>query len=901
MAILDLRHVITADQAFQIPTLKSMPHFLSRILLGILTASLGAAWLPLSHKACLPSNVTLADRSSDNRAAVVKMQRLGSPVPSLRPHNLPEGPTFAELPILLEAGESDISSMSTRLQHAVIPVIETLEGRLLLSGSVQGTTLVVDGNATASNKINVSYVRKTHSIRIVENRVRQDFAIAGLTALQITGGSSKDIIVVGVGVTLPTTINGMGGNDQITGGAENDTIITGQGSSIVHPGLGHNSIDLTLGSNRAVLTRKAVDTIIATKQDKVFGATTSTVISAPSAPSGAPTSPPAPPAPPLPPPPPVPTQTDVPVQITPGSGYSGPAPQPAAIGSGYGSDANAIAQWDVIPYQTFSGTFNVGVVAFHINAIDHVEFSVNGGAVGNATKMILDPQTNVVEYTAQLNAADFTEGQTAEVRAVAYPTVGVPKVLPSLFLYADPNNTPSPTIYASQNGSNTGDGSAANPFGANLDFALDSVADGGTIVITQPGTYTINDGTGRLDRANTRWITVEAGPGLTNRDITIISPTDGQVVSRIGLMHWVNVGFDFSQMSQYAPDPGQSVWFDGCYWTANGWQNTDRPSPIATWSGSFAPDHSYATNCYAYNDVYGITVGDICRNCTADTISGLPFGGSSLLVNATVSNFNGNWESVPGATLDNLYHRDVFHVWDASTDHIVYGLTAKVNVDAQIINIQSDRGPLGTAGVAQDYAFVNIDAEPQPVVSGVEPNAGGPQFSQLEGNETNILFQNIYMPTQAWIMDPTVNNNGSDFVPHDMMFKGDGLHFANYYGYILNPQNIMNGVTFESCYSASTDVWAPSGLTGTVNSGQADLSWTPGPGTDQDNRNDLFVVRRSNDGGATWSDITQPFVSGQTTYVDSTLQAGTYLYVIKSFNNLTGAINYSNVVSVTVP
>ena len=874
----------------------NMPHYFDKILPSLFAAAMVCT--PL-REGPSRTHFTFVKGSSDNRAVAVKMQRLGLPLPSVRPHNVPEGPTFAELPILLKAGESDISSMCKRLQHAVVPVIETLEGRLLLSGSVQGTTLVVDGNATAPNKINVSWVRKTHSIRVMENRVRQDFAIAGLTALQITGGSGKDIIVIGAGVNLPTTINGMGGNDQITGGAENDTIVTGQGSSVIHPGLGHNSIDLTLGSNRAILARKAQDTIIATKQDKVFGATKVTQIVAPSSPSGAPTSPPVPPAPPIPPVPPVPTQTDVPVKIAPGSGFTGPTPQPAAVGSGYGVDANAIAQWDVIPYQTFSGTFNVGVVAFDINAIDHVEFSVNGGTPANATKMILNPQTNVVEYTAQLNAANFTEGQTVEVRAIAYPTVGVPKVLPSLILYADPNNTPSPTIYASQNGSYTGDGSAANPFGTNLDPALDSVPDGGTIVITQPGTYTINDGTGRPDRYNTRWITVEAGPGLTNRDITIISPTGGDLVSRIGLMHWVNVGFDFSQFNQYAPDPGQSVWFDGCYWTANGWQNTDRPTPITTWSGSFAPDHSYATNCYAYNDVYGIAVGDICRNCTADTISGLPFGGSSLLVNATVSNFNGNWQSVPGATLDNLYHRDVYHLFDGSEGHIVYGLTAKVNVDAQIINIQSEHGPLGTAGVAQDYAFVNIDAEPQPVASGAEPNAGGPQFSQLEGKESNILFQNVYMPTQAWVMDPTINNNGSDFVPHDMMFKGDGLHFGNYYGYILNPQNIMNGVTFENCYSASTGTWAPSGLTASINSGQASLSWTAGPGTAQNDRTDLYVVRRSDDGGLTWNDVTQPFA--QTAYADPNLQPGTHLYVIKSLNNYTGAVYYSNVVSVTVP
>lgn len=97
----------------------------------------------------------------------------------------------------------------------------------------------------------------------------------------------------------------------------------------------------------------------------------------------------------------------------------------------FGYDAKAMARWDVVPYQTFDGDFNVGVVAFHINYIDRVEFSVNGGPWLPVYTMSMNSQINVVEYWATLRASDFTDGPL-ELRAVAYPKVGIPRVLDSL-------------------------------------------------------------------------------------------------------------------------------------------------------------------------------------------------------------------------------------------------------------------------------------------------------------------------------------------------------------------------------------------------------------------------------------------------------------------------------------
>ncbi|GAG12791.1 unnamed protein product, partial [marine sediment metagenome] len=122
--------------------------------------------------------------------------------------------------------------------------------------------------------------------------------------------------------------------------------------------------------------------------------------------------------------------------LIPGSGFSGPTAQPDPVGSGPGVDAKAIARWDVVPFQTFDGDFNVGVVAFHINGIDRVEFAVDGGPWLSISEMSENARVGVWEYWAAVRASDFADGEI-ELRAIAYPLVGIPRVLDSLFLCAN--------------------------------------------------------------------------------------------------------------------------------------------------------------------------------------------------------------------------------------------------------------------------------------------------------------------------------------------------------------------------------------------------------------------------------------------------------------------------------
>jgi hypothetical protein len=110
----------------------------------------------------------------------------------------------------------------------------------------------------------------------------------------------------------------------------------------------------------------------------------------------------------------------------------------------------AIARWDTVPYQTIDDKLAVGVLAFHIDGIDRVELSCNGGPWLPVREMSLNPQTGVAEYWAMLSATDFPEDGPIEVRATAYPREGRgrPRELPPLRLSSNARRTlKSPVRY----------------------------------------------------------------------------------------------------------------------------------------------------------------------------------------------------------------------------------------------------------------------------------------------------------------------------------------------------------------------------------------------------------------------------------------------------------------------
>ena len=482
----------------------------------------------------------------------------------------------------------------------------------------------------------------------------------------------------------------------------------------------------------------------------------------------------------------------------PGPGFSGPTPDPAAVGDPQapGYDAKAIARWDVIPYQSFTSDFNVGVVAFHMNGIDRVDFSANGGPWVSVREMQDNPQSGIREYTVRLRHSDFEAGDV-ELRAVAWPTIGEPRVLADLRLYVEQQIQQSPTIYVSQSGSNSGTGSLGNPVGPLLDRALDLVADGGTVIITEPGTYYVSDGSTRSERSNNRWITVQAAPTIHARDILVISPPGQSILRpRTQRLRWQGVGFDFSRFGQYDASPGRHVWFDRCFWTYNGWQNEGFNQPIVYWDGN--PSRSYVTNSYAYDGVYGFSGVTLVRNSACERISGAPYVGSNMVLNCSIKDFNGQ--------AGTSYHRDIFHLWGQGENYIYYGLKVLSGVEAQVINIETSYSATPEQ-MWKDVAFVNIDASQLTMVGrqtaqGWEPNWGGPQWSQLFGREEHILFKNVLMPTQRFVFDMANQYNGYTFLPRNMVFQNCGFHWATYDQYAV-PGQWPAGLRFQNCYRAS--------------------------------------------------------------------------------------------------
>lgn len=227
-----------------------------------------------------------------------------------------------------------------------------------------------------------------------------------------------------------------------------------------------------------------------------------------------------------------PPSGDVPV-IPAGGGFSSPTNEPAAIGSPSddGFDAKVIAHFDVVPYQTFTGDFNFGVVAFHKNGIDRVEFSANGGSWTPVTEMTLNTRTNVWEYWAILSAEDFDDGPV-EVRAIAYPKdAGEPRLLSYQYVFNGGPQVFGCQLYANAGGTLPSEVRYVNP-GESVAAAVSSIQTaqggdgGGGIVYLNAGSHDVGNINSFV--AANRWLTIAGAPGTTRDQVIVTAGRTGK-------------------------------------------------------------------------------------------------------------------------------------------------------------------------------------------------------------------------------------------------------------------------------------------------------------------------------------------------------------------------------------
>jgi hypothetical protein len=380
---------------------------------------------------------------------------------------------------------------------------------------------------------------------------------------------------------------------------------------------------------------------------------------------------------------------DFPV-LRPGTGFVGATPQPPAVGnpSLRGYDAQAIARWDVVPYQDFTGKFHIGVVAFHMNGIDRVEFSVNGGPWAPVHEMKLNPRTNVWEYTATLDAATFDDG-LVEVRARVYPKVaGEVRVLGgeidgynggsihyrngihSMFLNANAGGSlPRHEVYAdATNGSDEdGDGSRDNPFRsatrALAQITAEHGSSDGAVCYLMPGEY-VWEGVAHPHSVSTlrRWATVTPAPGVDREDVTFVSNEPAGMRTRLLRGHNITLSGDGG------PRTFRSM--DTYFWLSQStivgrsrFEGGGIASGSSDWAGI------YGTDLVASEISSPFRSSTFVRNVQASGFSDTPFGSDTLVINADVRDFTRN----PSGT-----HADIFHwFWRDNQDRenrIIYNL-----------------------------------------------------------------------------------------------------------------------------------------------------------------------------------------------------------------------------------
>lgn len=388
--------------------------------------------------------------------------------------------------------------------------------------------------------------------------------------------------------------------------------------------------------------------------------------------------------------------------LVPGSGWSGQTMQPGPVGTStdFGYTDNVIARWDTVPYQTIDTELHIGVVAFHNSGIEKVSFAVEGGAWLDVTSLSLNADTGVEEYVATLRAADFNADGRIEVRAIAYPYTGIPRLLDPLILSVNPNQTlPKHVVYVAQSGSDvSGDGSITNPYQtisraiSGIQARQGSDVGGGTIYV-QPGEYVYGAPKENYSRyAANRWLTIAGAPGTQQGDVilTKAGSTAGVRTQKVRLHNLTISGFSIPSTANLSA----VLWLDSVRYVGPGrtFQNSQPAAGPTVWTGGL-----YFTDSDFSNAQNGAVWGKIVRNVFVHDISSDAFQNSSLVVNSRAENI-----SSAGTT----FHPDVWQATSYTENAILYNVSATSSIGAQ--GLFADRNtPL------KDIAFVNVNLNNQ--------------------------------------------------------------------------------------------------------------------------------------------------------------------------------------------
>lgn len=436
----------------------------------------------------------------------------------------------------------------------------------------------------------------------------------------------------------------------------------------------------------------------------------------------------------------------------------------------------AIGRFNVVPLQEITDPFNIGVVAFHKNEIQSVHYSISDGVVTtneSSSDFTINPRTGIQEFWITLDPALYADGPlTVTATVVPYNVNSENHRVLTIKLYNSRSQSPLIRYVSGSRGNDSSDGTLNEPFRTipQAVYSLKGFA-GGKIYIIDEGSYTVdNFNKPEIPTDNSKWITIEALPGLSRDNVIITRSTRDFMRIHTLKMHWKNVSFDISRFSRFV---GEAFWFDESrFYNPDGW--------LASYDTAILPilrDTYYATDCLMEDSLYGFTYAKLIRNCRLYKISGDALQGSEFIMNTIV-------DTMDGTILD--HHTDLFQVFGEFENGIIFNLDATNLTSTQGFFLEPTyHSTLGNPQYEMaNCAFVNINIYHNPTLYKENPNFGGPPYSQLMSQFNHILFKNLVMPGQQFMIRNDIDDNNQKWMATDIIFENTVFHYMAYYRFL---------------------------------------------------------------------------------------------------------------------
>ena len=118
-------------------------------------------------------------------------------------------------------------------------MLEPLERRTLLTSSLTGTVLAVNGSSEADTiRLDV----RGGVLTVWEGRTPTAYAAAAVTSVLVSASGGDDRVTLGRRVRVPASVDGGDGNDRVVGGSAADSLSGGAGRDRLTGGAGNDTL-----------------------------------------------------------------------------------------------------------------------------------------------------------------------------------------------------------------------------------------------------------------------------------------------------------------------------------------------------------------------------------------------------------------------------------------------------------------------------------------------------------------------------------------------------------------------------------------------------------------------------------------------------------------------------------